>query len=86
MGRPQVPALAAFRLTRMPTVIGFSGTSGDYIMVEQDITAVAAEIDRADGLVGFTITPGQDQSFRAGEGYVNPERVAYLRDAGGSAP
>lgn len=70
----------------MPTVIGFSGNSGDYILVEEDLTAVAAEIDRADGLVGLTITPGQDQSFRAGPGYVNPTRVAYLRDPAAPAP
>jgi hypothetical protein len=67
-------------------VIGFSGQTGDYILVEEDLTAVAAEIDRADGLVGVTIQPGQDRSFRAGTAYVNPARVAYLRDPAAPAP
>ena len=68
----------------MPTVIGFSGSPNDYVLVEEDLVAVAAEIDRADGLVGVTITPGQDQAFCPGRGYVNPERVAYLRDPAGT--
>jgi hypothetical protein len=69
----------------VPTVIGFSGGPADYVLVEEDLAAVAAEIDRADGLVAVTFTPGQDQAFRPGPGYVNPALVAYLRDPAGSA-
>ena len=61
----------------MPTLIGFSGLGGDYILVEEEPSAVASLLDNATGLVKLRRIPAP-VSERPIPTWVNPARVAYL--------
>jgi hypothetical protein len=64
----------------MATLVAFSAQSGDYILVEEALDDVAAALKEADGPVRLTITPAARQRFEPSTTYVNPARVAYLRE------
>lgn len=61
----------------MPTLIGFSGLGGDYILVEEEPATVANLLENASGLVKLSRIPAP-VSDRPIPTWVNPARVAYL--------
>jgi hypothetical protein len=62
----------------MPTVVSFSGTGDDYIVVEEDLDQVAKTLDHRTGLIKLTRLPTESQHFKPTPTWVNPARVAFL--------
>lgn len=62
----------------MPTLVAFSGTGDDYIVVEEDPEQVAKALDHRTGLIKLTRLPGKAQQFESMPTWVNPGRVAFL--------
>ena len=68
----------------MPAFIAFSGTRGDHIQVEGDLTAAVDAMSpaaRVSGMVRLTQIAGEGHTVEPTTVYVNPERIAYLREA-----
>jgi hypothetical protein len=65
------------------TLIAFSASGKDYIVVEGTPTEVDQKLSignrSGSGLVQLTQLPDQGQTFGPAPVFVNPERVAYLR-------
>ena len=71
----------------MATYIGFSGAKGDFIYVEEDAAVVVEKLKpTARGATGFhelTRVPAEPQDVEPTKIYINPDRVAYVRQAVG---
>ena len=68
----------------MPAFIAFSGNRGDHIHVEGDLTAAVAAMSpaaRVSGMVRLTQIAGEGHKVQPTTVYVNPERIAYFREA-----
>lgn len=63
----------------MPTLIAFSGSGGDFIVVEEDPHDVASRLDGAAGLVELRRMPAP-VSGEPIAAWVNPARVAFLME------
>jgi hypothetical protein len=68
----------------MPAFIAFSGNRGDHIQVEGDLTAVVDAMSpaaRVTGMARLTQIAGEGRTVQPTTVFVNPERIAYLREA-----
>ena len=68
----------------MPAFIAFSGNRGDHIHVEGDLTSAVAAMRpaaRVSGMVRLTQIAGEGHKVERTAVYVNPERIAYFREA-----
>ena len=68
----------------MPAFIAFSGNRGDHIQVEGDLTAAVAAMSpaaRVSGMARLTQIAGEGHKVQPTTVYVNPERIAYFREA-----
>ena len=68
----------------MPAFIAFSGNRGDHIQVEGDLAAAVAAMSpaaRVSGMARLTQIAGEGHKVQPTTVYVNPERIAYFREA-----
>jgi hypothetical protein len=68
----------------MPTFIAFSGTRGDHIQVEGDLASAVDAMSpatRVSGMSRLTQIAGEGRKVQPTPVYVNPERIAYIREA-----
>jgi hypothetical protein len=68
----------------MPAFIAFSGNRGDHIHVEGDLAAAVAAMSpaaRVSGMARLTQIAGEGHKVQPTTVYVNPERIAYFREA-----
>jgi hypothetical protein len=68
----------------MPAFIAFSGNRGDHIQVEGDLASAVDAMNpaaRVSGMVRLTQIAGEGHTVRPTTVYVNPERIAYFREA-----
>lgn len=68
----------------MPTFIAFSGNRGDHIQVEGDLASALDAISpaaRVSGMTRLTQLAGEGHKVQPTTVYVNPERIAYFREA-----
>ena len=68
----------------MPAFIAFSGNRGDHIHVEGDLAAAVAAMSpaaRVSGMARLTQIAGEGHKVEPTTVYVNPERIAYFREA-----
>jgi hypothetical protein len=68
----------------MPTFIAFSGNRGDHIHVEGDLESAVDAISptaRVSGMARLTQIAGEGHKVQPTTVYVNPERIAYFREA-----
>jgi hypothetical protein len=68
----------------MPAFIAFSGNRGDHIHVDGDLTSAMAAMRpaaRVSGMVRLTQIAGEGHKVEPTTVYVNPERIAYCREA-----
>ena len=68
----------------MPAFIAFSGNRGDHIHVEGDLTAAVAAMSpaaRVSGMARLTQIAVEGHKVGPTPVYVNPERIAYFREA-----
>jgi hypothetical protein len=68
----------------MPTFIAFSGNRGDHIHVEGDLASAVDAISpnaRVSGMARLTQIAGEGHKVQPTTVYVNPERIAYVREA-----
>ena len=69
---------------RMPAFIAFSGNRGDHIQVEGDLKSALDAMSpaaRVSGMIQLTQIAGAGQTVKPTTVYVNPERIAYFREA-----
>jgi hypothetical protein len=71
----------------MAAYIGFSGAKGDFIYVEEDAAVVVEKLKPtarvATGFGELTHVPTGPQDLEPTTIYINPNRVAYVRQAVG---
>ena len=68
----------------MPTFIAFSGNRGDHIHVEGDLASAMdamSPIAQVSGMIRLTQIAGEGRQVEPTTVYVNPERIAYFREA-----
>ncbi len=68
----------------MPTFIAFSGTRGDHIHVEGDLASAVEAMSptaRVSGMTQLTQIAGEGHKVEPTTVYVNPDRIAYFREA-----
>ena len=68
----------------MPTFIAFSGTRGDHIHVEGDLASAVEAMNptaRVSGMTQLTQIAGEGHKVEPTTVYVNPDRIAYFREA-----
>ena len=68
----------------MPAFIAFSGNRGDHIQVEGDLASAVDAISpeaRVSGMARLTQIAGEGHKVQPTTVYVNPERIAYFREA-----
>ena len=68
----------------MPTFIAFSGNRGGHIHVEGDLASAVDAISptaRVSGMTRLTLLAGEGHKVEPTTVYVNPERIAYIREA-----
>jgi hypothetical protein len=68
----------------MPTFIAFSGARGDHIHVEGDLASAVEAMSptaRISGMTQLTQIAGEGHTVEPTTVYVNPDRIAYFREA-----
>jgi hypothetical protein len=68
----------------MPAFIAFSGNRGDHIHVEGDLGSAVDAMSpaaRVSGMARLIQIAGEGHKVQPTPVYVNPERIAYIREA-----